>query len=44
MGQGVPPWRAVAAFALAAAFFCYGFVHRVAPSVMVELVSVGEEL
>lgn len=35
MGQGVPPWRAVAAFALAAAFFCYGFVHRVAPSVMV---------
>jgi predicted MFS family arabinose efflux permease len=35
MGQGVQPWRAVAAFALAAAFFCYGFVHRVAPSVMV---------
>ena len=35
MGQGIAPWRAVAAFALAAAFFCYGFVHRVAPSVMV---------
>lgn len=35
MGQGVQPWRAVVAFALAAAFFCYGFVHRVAPSVMV---------
>ncbi len=35
MGQGVAPWRAIAAFALASGFFCYGFIHRVAPSVMV---------
>ena len=30
-----PPWRPLLAWALASLFFCYGFVQRVSPSVMV---------
>jgi MFS family permease len=34
-GANAPSWRPLAAWALASLFFCYGFVQRVSPSVMV---------
>jgi MFS family permease len=36
MPADAPPWRPLLAWALASLFFCYGFVQRVSPSVMVE--------
>ena len=36
IAPAMPYWRAVLAFALGATFFCFAFVQRVAPSVMVE--------
>ena len=34
--SAVPRWRGIAAYGLGTAFFFYAFLHRVAPSVMVE--------
>ena len=36
IAPAMPYWRAVLAFGLGALFFCFAFVQRVAPSVMVE--------